>query len=59
MEPKKVYEDSFQRKDKRKKILEYFGGLEQLQCAKISDIERVPGIGRSLAKRIYDTLHMK
>lgn len=46
-------------RDKRKKILEYFGGLDQLQCAKISDIERVPGIGKSMAKRIYDTLHMK
>ncbi|MEC7030582.1 MAG: excinuclease ABC subunit UvrC [Pseudomonadota bacterium] len=45
--------------DKRKKILEHFGGLEQLQCAKISDIERVPGVGKALAKRIYDTLHMK
>ena len=45
--------------EKKKQILRYFGGLEQLQCAKLTEIERVPGIGKALAQRIYDTLHVE
>ena len=44
--------------DKKKKILQHFGGLEQLQCAKVKDIEKVPGVGPALAKRIFDMLHV-
>jgi excinuclease ABC subunit C len=46
-------------RDKKKQILRYFGGLEQLQYAKLSEIERVPGVGKVLAQRIYDTLHVE
>jgi len=44
--------------EKKKRLLAYFGGLDALKCAKLEEIEKVPGIGPSLAKRIYDTLHI-
>lgn len=44
---------------KKKAVMEYFGGLEALRCAKLIDIERVPGIGQALAKRIYQALHVE
>lgn len=45
-------------KDKKKKILQYFGGLNEVQCAKMVEIEKVPGVGPALAKRIYQALHI-
>lgn len=45
-------------KQKKQAIMEFFGGLEALRCAKLIDIEKVPGIGQDLAKRIYQTLHV-
>lgn len=42
---------------KKKVILGFFGGLDQVRAAKLSEIEQVPGIGQALAKKIYDALH--
>lgn len=42
--------------EKKSQILRYFGGLEQLQCAKLEELVRVPGVGEALAKKIYQTL---
>ena len=44
---------------KKKAVMEYFGGLEQLRYAKLEDIEKVPGVGKALAKRIHTALHIE
>lgn len=41
---------------RRQQLLKQFGGLRQLQRASVEDITRVEGIGKSMAKRIYDAL---
>jgi excinuclease ABC subunit C len=43
-------------KNKRKELLEHFGGLQGLKNANISDLEKVSGIGPNLAKIIYESL---
>ena len=41
---------------RRRDLLKYFGGLQELRKASVEEITRVPGISESLAKRIYDAL---
>lgn len=42
---------------KRQQLLKYFGGLQEVRRASISDLEKVPGISPALAESIYDYLH--
>lgn len=42
---------------KRRELLRRFGGLQELQCATLDELEGVPGISSVLAKRIYDALN--
>ncbi len=42
---------------RRREILNFFGGLQELKKATVGEIAKVSGISQSLAKRIYDSLH--
>ena len=42
---------------KRRALLKHFGGLQEVMRAGVADIEKVAGIGPSLARNIYDQLH--
>jgi excinuclease ABC subunit C len=42
---------------KRRELLKHFGGLQGVMRAGVADFERVPGIGASLARSLYDHLH--
>ena len=42
---------------KMQSLLRYFGGRQGIQHAALSELKSVPGIGKSLAQRIYDALH--
>jgi excinuclease ABC subunit C len=42
---------------KRRALLKHFGGLQEVMRAGVADIEKVAGIGTSLARNIYDHLH--
>ncbi len=42
---------------RRRALLKHFGGLQEVMRAGIADIEKVAGIGTSLARNIYDHLH--
>ncbi|MCB1624552.1 MAG: excinuclease ABC subunit UvrC [Pseudomonadales bacterium] len=42
---------------KRRSLLTHFGGLQGVLRAGVADFERVPGIGASLARTLYDHLH--
>ena len=44
-------------KSKRALLLKHFGGLVELQSSGVADLAKVNGIGRDLAKRIYENLH--
>ena len=44
---------------KRTAILTYFGGLQELMGASEEAISRVPGVGQTLAKIVYEHLHQK
>ncbi|MDR1012365.1 MAG: excinuclease ABC subunit UvrC [Coxiellaceae bacterium] len=44
-------------KSKRIFLLKYFGGIEELYRASITDFLGVQGIGHTLARRIYEHLH--
>lgn len=41
---------------RRSNLVKHFGGVVGVERAGVSDLERVPGISRSLAQRIYDSL---
>ena len=43
---------------RRRALLNYFGGLQEVSKAGVEDIARVPGISRQLAQRVYDTFHL-
>lgn len=42
---------------RRRQLLVHFGGLHDLARAGVEDIARVPGIHRTLAERVYQSLH--
>jgi excinuclease ABC subunit C len=42
---------------RRQRLLKQFGGLQELQSAGVEDLQRVEGISRKLAEKIYDCFH--
>ena len=42
---------------KMQALIRHFGGRQGITHATVNDLKTVPGIGPSLAKRIYDSLH--
>jgi excinuclease ABC subunit C len=42
---------------RRQRLLKQFGGLQELKNAGVEDLERVEGISRKLAEKIYDSFH--
>lgn len=42
---------------RRQKLLQQFGGLQEIQRAGVEDLSRVEGISPSLAQKIYDVFH--
>ena len=42
---------------RRRELLRYFGGLQGVQKATIVELEKIPGISKALAQRIYEILH--
>lgn len=42
---------------RRQKILQQFGGLQEIKRAGVEDLARVEGISESLARKIYDVFH--
>ncbi len=42
---------------RRRDLLRYFGGLQGVQQASVTDLMRVAGINAALAQRIYDHFH--
>ncbi len=42
---------------RKKRLLQQFGGLQGVARAGVEDLCRLPGINRELAQRIYDTFH--
>jgi len=44
---------------KRQALLTHLGGLQEVNKADLTELEKVPGISKVLAKNIYDALHHK
>ncbi|MBS94220.1 MAG: excinuclease ABC subunit C [Chromatiales bacterium] len=42
---------------KRRELLRFFGGLQGVRRAGVSDLKKVPGISPGLAEKIYDRFH--
>lgn len=42
---------------RRRELLNYFGGLQELSRASVDEIAKTPGISKSLAHSIYSALH--
>jgi excinuclease ABC subunit C len=42
---------------RRQKLLQQFGGLQEIKRAGVEDIMRVDGISKALAQKIYDVFH--
>lgn len=42
---------------RRRELLRHFGGLQGVMRASVEELEKVPHVSRSLAKRIYEALH--
>jgi excinuclease ABC subunit C len=42
---------------RRRELLRYFGGLQEIKRASAVEISKVPGISQNLAERIYTALH--
>ena len=42
---------------RKKRLLRYFGSLEQIKRASIDDLSEVSGIGKGTAESIYQELH--
>jgi excinuclease ABC subunit C len=43
--------------NKKRDLLKYFGSSEQIRLAQISEIEKVKGINKNIAKKIYNFFH--
>ncbi|MDB6097234.1 MAG: uvrC [Francisellaceae bacterium] len=43
--------------NRRKRLIQQFGGLQEVKEASLEELTKIPGISKTLAKRIYDTLH--
>jgi excinuclease ABC subunit C len=44
---------------KRQALLTFLGGMQEVKNADIAELEKVPGISKMLAKKLYDVLHDK
>ncbi len=44
---------------RRQALLTHLGGIQEVNKANLSELEKVPGISKVLAKNIYDALHNK
>ena len=44
---------------RRKILLKHFGSSKEVRAASFEELQKVPGIGRSLAEKIYDSLKNK
>ena len=42
---------------KRQALLKYLGGLQEVKSANVETLMKVPGISKTLAQTIYDSLH--
>ncbi len=42
---------------RRRELLKYFGGLQEVQAASVDDIAKVPNISKKMARELYDALH--
>ncbi len=42
---------------RRQQLLKQLGGLQEVMRAGVEDLDKVPGISRTLAQQIYDTFH--
>ncbi|HBX59174.1 MAG TPA: excinuclease ABC subunit C, partial [Methylophaga sp.] len=42
---------------RRQKLLQQFGGLQEVKRAGVEDLQRVDGISAALAQKIYDMFH--
>lgn len=42
---------------RRRELLRYFGGIQGIAHASLDELEKVPGISRSLAEKIFAALH--
>ena len=43
--------------NKKRDLLKYFGSSEQIKLAPLSKIEKVKGINKNIAKKIYNFFH--
>ena len=44
---------------KRQALLTFLGGMQEVKNADLAELEKVPGISKTLAKKLYDALHDK
>ncbi len=42
---------------KRKELINYFGGQQEIKRASVEDLQKVPGISRNVAETLYDFIH--
>lgn len=42
---------------RRKELLQYFGGLQEVMRASAEDLAKVPGISKKMAEEVYSALH--
>ncbi len=42
---------------RRRELLNYFGGLQEIMRASVDDIAKVPGVSKKLAQEVYSHLH--
>ena len=50
-------ESNTRKRERRRELLNHFGGLQELSRASAEEIAKAPGISKKLAELIYDTLH--
>ena len=43
---------------RRQRLLQHFGGWQEIKRAHVDELKKVPGISASLAQLIYNSLHM-